>query len=298
LREEEDMLSKELVKKIRQIQIRTNRLVDETLGGEYHSLFKGQGMEFSEVREYQDGDDIRTVDWNVTSRTGKLFVKKYVEERELTVMIVVDASGSFQFGSVGRFKNDLAAELAALFAFSAIKNNDRVGLILFTDKVEKYLPPAKGTKHVLHVIRELLYFKPSGKGTDINGALQYLNRIARKKSVVFLISDFTNDDYEKAMRITNRKHDLVVIKIYDPREKEIPAIGLVRLKDNETGEEIVIDGSSKNLRETLSARWNARDARLSDFLDRSGIDFVSLDDTAPYIKTIVQFFKKRTRQRR
>jgi uncharacterized protein (DUF58 family) len=292
------MLSKELVKKIRQIQIRTNRLVDETLGGEYHSLFKGQGMEFSEVREYQDGDDIRTVDWNVTSRTGKLFVKKYVEERELTVMIVVDASGSFQFGSVGRFKNDLAAELAALFAFSAIKNNDRVGLILFTDKVEKYLPPAKGTKHVLHVIRELLYFKPSGKGTDINGALQYLNRIARKKSVVFLISDFTNDDYEKAMRITNRKHDLVVIKIFDPREKEIPAIGLVRLKDNETGEEIVIDGSSERLRKILTERWNAMDARLVDFLSRSGIDYVSLDDTAPYIKTIVQFFKKRTRQRR
>lgn len=292
------MLSKELVKKIRQIQIRTNRLVDETLGGEYHSLFKGQGMEFSEVREYQDGDDVRTVDWNVTSRTGKLFVKKYVEERELTVMIVVDASGSFQFGSVGRFKNDLAAELAALFAFSAIKNNDRVGLILFTDKVEKYLPPAKGTKHVLHVIRELLYFKPSGKGTDINGALQYLNRIARKKSVVFLISDFTNDDYEKAMRITNRKHDLVVIKVFDPREKEIPAIGLVRLKDNETGEEIVIDGSSESLRKTLTERWNARETHLADFLSRSGIDYVSLDDTAPYIKTIVQFFKKRTRQRR
>jgi uncharacterized protein (DUF58 family) len=292
------MLSKELVKKIRQIQIRTNRLVDETLGGEYHSLFKGQGMEFSEVREYQDGDDIRTVDWNVTSRTGKLFVKKYVEERELTVMIVVDASGSFQFGSVGRFKNDLAAELAALFAFSAIKNNDRVGLILFTDKVEKYLPPAKGTKHVLHVIRELLYFKPSGKGTDINGALQYVNRIARKKSVVFLISDFTSDNYEKAMRITNRKHDLVVIKIFDPREKEIPAIGLVRLKDNETGEEIVIDGSSRNLRDTLLKRWNNREERLADFLNRSGIDFVSLDDTVPYIKTIVQFFKKRTRQRR
>jgi uncharacterized protein (DUF58 family) len=291
------MLPKELVKKIRQIQIKTNRLVDETLGGEYHSLFKGQGMEFSEVREYQDGDDIRTVDWNVTSRTGKLFVKKYVEERELTVMIVVDASGSFQFGSMGRFKNDLAAELAALFAFSAIKNNDRVGLILFTDQVEKFLPPAKGTKHVLRVIRELLYFKPEGKGTDINGALQYLNRIARKKSVVFLISDFTGDNYEKAMRITNRKHDLVVLKIFDPREKEIPPIGLMRLKDNETGEEIVVDGSSRDLREAVASRWKEDDGKLADFLNRSGIDFLTLDDTAPYIKTIVKFFKKRTLRR-
>ena len=291
------MLPKELVKKIRQIQIKTNRLVDETLGGEYHSLFKGQGMEFSEVREYQDGDDIRTVDWNVTSRTGKLFVKKYVEERELTVIILVDASGSFQFGSVGRFKNDLAAELAALFAFSAIKNNDRVGLILFTDRVEKFLPPAKGTKHVLRVIRELLYFKPAGKGTDIDGALQYLNRIARKKSVVFLISDFTGDNYEKAMRITNRKHDLVVIKIFDPREKEIPSIGLMRLKDNETGEEIVVDGSSRDLRETVTSRWKEKDRKLADFLDHSGIDFLALDDSVPYIKTIVKFFKKRTLRR-
>lgn len=291
------MLPKDLVKKIRQIQIKTNRLVDETLGGEYHSLFKGQGMEFSEVREYQDGDDIRTVDWNVTSRTGKLFVKKYVEERELTVLIAVDVSGSFQFGSTGRFKNDLAAELAALFAFSAIKNNDRVGLILFSDKVEKYLPPAKGTKHVLHVIRELLYFKPSGRGTDLNGALQYLNRIARKKSVVFLISDFSGDNYEKVMRITNRKHDLVVIKIYDPREREIPSVGLMRLKDNETGEEIIIDSSSKEFRETLAAKWKESDMKLSDFLDRSGIDYLTLDDSQQYIKTIVKFFKKRTLRR-
>jgi uncharacterized protein (DUF58 family) len=292
------MLPKELVKKIKQIEIRTNRLVDETLGGEYHSIFKGQGIEFNEVREYQFGDDIRTIDWNVTSRTGRLHVKKYVEERELTVMLVVDASGSIQFGSEGRFKNEIAAELAALFAFSAIKNNDRVGLIIFTDRVEKYLPPAKGTKHVLRVIRELLYFKPKGNGTDISQALEYLNRIAVKKSVVFLLSDFTTKGYEKAMRITNQRHDLVVMAITDPREQEIPPIGLICLKDNERGEEITIDSTSAEFKQILEKRWQLRNFQLTDFLQRSGIDHCEIDVSKPYIKKIVRFFKGRARRRR
>ena len=292
------MLPKELVKKIKQIEIRTNRLVDETLGGEYHSIFKGQGIEFNEVREYQYGDDIRTIDWNVTSRTGQLHVKKYVEERELTVMLVVDASGSIQFGSEGRFKSEISAELAALFAFSAIKNNDRVGLIIFTDRVEKYLPPAKGKKHVLRVIRELLYFKPEGKGTDISHALEYLNRIAVKKSVVFLLSDFAASGYEKAMRITNQKHDLVVMALTDPRERTMPPIGLIRLRDNERGEEITVDSTSPEFRRILDRRWIKRNLSLQDFLSKSGIDYCEIDVSKPYIKKIVRFFKSRARRMR
>jgi len=292
------MLPKELVKKIKQIEIRTNRLVDETLGGEYHSIFKGQGIEFNEVREYQYGDDIRTIDWNVTSRTGQLHVKKYVEERELTVMLVVDASGSIQFGSEGRFKSEISAELAALFAFSAIKNNDRVGLIIFTDRVEKYLPPAKGKKHVLRVIRELLYFKPEGKGTDISHALEYLNRIAVKKSVVFLLSDFAASGYEKAMRITNQKHDLVVMALTDPRERTMPPIGLIRLRDNERGEEITVDSTSPEFRRILDRRWIKRNLSLQNFLSKSGIDYFEIDVSKPYIKKIVRFFKSRARRMR
>lgn len=292
------MLPKELVKKIKQIEIRTNRLVNETLGGEYHSIYKGRGMEFSEVREYQDGDDIRMIDWNVTSRTGRFHVKKFVEERELTVMLVVDASGSVDFGSEGRFKNDLAAELAALFAFSAIKNNDRVGLILFTDRIEKYLPPAKGSQHVLRVIRELLYFKPVGRKTDIALALKYLNNIVRKKAVVFLISDLIGGVHEKGMRITNSKHDLAVVKLTDPRERELPSAGLIRLRDNESGDEIMIDSSSKRLRETLRNRWDYENEEIKAFLSKSGIDYLELDVSAPYIKKIVRFFKERARRRK
>ncbi len=292
------MLPKELVKKIKQIEIRTNRIVNETLGGEYHSIYKGQGMEFNEVREYQEGDDVRTIDWNVTSRSGELHVKKYIEERELTVMLVVDSSGSVNFGSEGRFKNEIAAELAALFAFSAIKNNDRVGLILFSDRIEKYLPPAKGTQHVLRVIRELLYFKPEGRGTDVSMALEYLNNITRKKSVVFLISDMISDNYDKAVRITNSKHDLSVIKINDPRERELPPIGLIRLKDNESGEEILVDTSSRKVRELLEKRWDYRDEKTHDFLKKSGIAYINLDTSQDYMKKIVRFFKERASKRR
>jgi uncharacterized protein (DUF58 family) len=255
-------------------------------------------MEFNEVREYQDGDDIRTIDWNVTSRTGKLHVKKFIEERELTVMLVVDASGSVAFGSEGYYKNELAAELAALFAFSAIKNNDRVGLLIFSDRIEKYLPPAKGLQHVLRVIRELLYFKPKGKGTDIDGALEYLNNIARKKSVVFLISDMFGSGYEKALRITNQKHDLALIKLTDPREKNLPPIGLIRLKDNETGEEIEIDSSSRKVREALTNRWEYMEAQHKDYLKKSGIDYLEIDVSKDYIKKIVRFFKERARRRK
>ena len=292
------MLPKELIKKIKQIEIRTNRLVNETLGGEYHSIYKGQGMEFNEVREYQDGDDIRMIDWNVTSRTGKLHVKKFIEERELTVMLVVDASGSVAFGSEGYYKNELAAELAALFAFSAVKNNDRVGLLIFSDRIEKYLPPAKGLQHVLRVIRELLYFKPVGTGTNIEGALEYLNNIARKKSVVFLISDLFGSGYEKALRITNQKHDLALIKVSDPREKNLPSIGLIRLRDNETGEEIEVDSSSKKVREALTNRWEYIEAQQKDYLKKSGIDYLEIDVSRDYIKKIVRFFKERARRRR
>ena len=235
------MLTKELLKQVRQIEIRTKGLVNQVFSGEYHSVFKGRGMEFSEVREYQFGDDIRNIDWNVTARFGHPFIKVFEEERELTVILLVDLSGSLLFGSLEKTKQQVAAELTAILAFSALKNNDKVGLILFTDKIEKFVPPRKGNKHVLRIIREVLSFKPEGNSTDIKAALEFMNGVIKKKSIVFLLSDFMDEGYEKILRIVGKKHDLIGIVLDDRRETEIPKIGLIKLTDAESKKERWLD---------------------------------------------------------
>jgi len=234
------LTSQEIIKRVRRIEIRTNRLVNESLAGEYHSVFKGRGMEFDEVREYALGDDVRNIDWNVTSRMGHPYVKKYVEERELTVMLVVDASASGDFGTVQRTKREVAAEVCALLAFSAIRNNDRVGLLIFTDREEKYIPPRKGRNHVLRVIREVLTTRPKGKGTNLTLALESLSRGIRRRSVAFVVSDFLDAGFEKALRIANQKHDLIAIALSDPRERELPPVGILELEDAESGASMLI----------------------------------------------------------
>ena len=242
------MIPKDLLKKVKHIHIYTSRLVNDILAGEYHSTFKGQGMEFNEVREYQAGDDVRTIDWNVTARTGKPFIKKFVEERELTVMLMVDASASNKFGSNKQLKNEFIAELCSVLAFSAIKNNDKVGLIIFTDQVEKYIPPKKGKKHVLHVISEILFFKPKNTLTNINSALEFLSSVNKRRSVSFLVSDFITKGYERALQIANKRHDIIAITVQDPREKEMPNIGIIELQDIETKEFLTVDTTDKNVR--------------------------------------------------
>ena len=247
------MIPKEILKKVKQIQIRSSRLVNDVMAGEYVSVFKGRGMEFEEVREYQIGDDIRTIDWNVTARLGRPYIKIFAEERELTIMFLVDLSSSGKFGSVRQFKNEIATEICALLALSATRNNDKVGLILFTDKIEKFVPPKKGKTHVLRVIREVLYFKPEGKGTDISTALEYLIKVTKRKTVSFLVSDFITEGFEHTLRIANKRHDIIAVSVTDPRELEIPDIGFVELEDAETGETTLIDTTDKKVREKFSA---------------------------------------------
>ncbi len=292
------MLPAEILRKVRRIEIRTNRLVNESLAGEYHSIFKGRGMEFSEVREYQFGDDVRTIDWNVTSRMGHPFVKKHVEERELTVILLVDFSASGEFGTRRQFKREIEAEVCALLAFSAIKNNDRVGLIAFTDRVETFLRPRKGKDHVLRVIREVLYFRPQGRATDIGQALQFMYRTISKRSVVFLISDFLGDGFARPLRVAARKHDLIAISVTDPREEELPPIGLVDLEDAETGERVVVDASDRRTRASFR-RWAAERRGTREALFRSiGVDALELFTDRPYDVPLVRFFHRRARRLR
>ena len=248
------MIPKEILKRVRRIEITTRGMVNDVFSGEYHSVFKGRGVEFSEVRQYQIGDDIRTIDWNVTARYGEPFVKVFEEERELTVILMVDASSSGEFGTVELMKGEIAVEICALLAFSAIKNNDNVGLLIFTDKVEKFVPPRKGKSHVLRVLRELLYFRPEDRRTDIRTALDYLNRVVRRRSVVFLVSDFLSPNYEKALRIANRKHDVVAIQVVDPRETELPEVGYIELEDAETGEITLLDTGREEVRAVFARR--------------------------------------------
>ena len=292
------MTPREILKKVRHIEIRTRKLVNDSLAGGYHSVFKGRGMEFSEVREYQYGDDVRTIDWNVTSRMGTPYVKKFVEERELTVMLVVDASGSSDFGSTPQVKEEMMAEISALVAFSAARNNDRVGLILFTDKVEKFVPPRKGRRHVLRVIREILYHEPESRGTDIAGALEYLSRLVRRRAVVFLVSDFLAAGYERPLRIANRVHDLVAFSVQDPRELEMPAVGLIALEDAETGEVQVVDTSSAKRREQFRAAAESRQEERRTLFRRLGIDSVELRTDQPYDAPLIRFFERRARRAR
>jgi uncharacterized protein (DUF58 family) len=292
------MLPREVLEKVRRIEIKTRRMVTDALAGEYHSIFKGRGMEFAEVREYQVGDDIRTIDWNVTSRSGTLHVKKFTEERELTVLLVLDVSGSSDFGTRTRFKREIAAEIGALLAFSAIRNNDRVGAIVFTDDVEMYIPPRKGRAHVLRVIRDLLYFEPQGRGTNLAHACEYLNRITRKRAVVFVLSDFMDSGFDKPMRVAAKKHDLISVFISDPRERELPSIGLVELQDAETGRRILLDTSDRRAMAAYHERVDARRRAQLDALTGMGIDLIDIRTDVPYDKPLLRFFQMRGRRLR
>ena len=292
------MIPAEILKKVKRIEIRTRSLVNTIFAGEYHSVFKGRGMAFSEVREYQVGDDIRTIDWNVTARMADPYVKVFDEERELTVMLMVDASASGDFGTVDQMKGEVGVEICALLAFSAIKNNDRVGLIVFTDDVELFIPPKKGKKHVLRVIRELLYFRPSRRGTDVGAALEYLNRVTKRRSVVFLVSDFMAEGYEKALRIANKRHDLIAVALSDPRERALPDIGIVELEDAETGEGVLVDFGDAEVRRLFSEMANKNMLARSQMFRKVGVDTVEIGMQEPYTEPLMRFFKTRAQHRR
>ncbi len=290
------MIPKEVLKKIRKIQITTSRMVTDLFAGQYHSVFKGKGMEFDEVREYMPGDDIQSIDWNVTARTGLPHIKKFVEERELTVMILLDASMSCKFGSSQQLKSQIAAELSSVLAFSATQNNDKVGLIVFTDRIEKFVPPHKGLKHVLRVIREALYFKPEGKGTDISLALEYLNRIIKRKAITFLISDFFDDDFKKRLSVTNKRHDVIAVTITDPREVDMPDVGLIKLNDAESSRERTIDTSNKNFRINYTHSALERLQKRKELLRGAGIDNIDIYTNSSYTKELIRFFKMRRKR--
>lgn len=290
------MIPKEILRQIRKIEIRSGKLVNEIFAGQYSSVFKGRGMEFSEVREYMAGDDIRSIDWNVTARCGKPFVKKFVEERELTVILLVDASSSQKFGTREKFKEELTAELASVLAFSAIRNNDRVGMIIFTDKVEKVIMPKKGRNHILRLIREILYFKPEGRGTNIAAALGYLNELWRRKSVVFILSDFQDSKFERALKVTSKRHDLVAINVSDLREKDIPGIGLISLEDAETGEPALVDTSDRFFIDKYLEGKQQKERELKQLFTKSNVDGIFVSTDKPYILPLVKFFKQREKR--
>jgi uncharacterized protein (DUF58 family) len=288
----------EILAAVRRIEIRTRRLVDEVFSGEYHSVFRGRGVEFREVREYVPGDDIRSIDWNVTARNDAPFVKQFEEERELTVMLAADVSGSGRFGSGERTKAETAAELCGVLAFAAISNKDKVGLLLFSDHVEKYIPPAKGRSHVLRIIRELLTHRPAGRGTDLDAPLQTLGRVLKRKATVFLVSDFWADDFERSLRTVARRHDCVAVRLRDPRETDLPDVGLVHWRDAETGREAVIDTGSAAVRAQLAERARRHDQRLETALRQAGVDLVDVDATGSYVEPLHRFFAARVGRRR
>ncbi len=290
------MIPKEILKKVKRIEIQTRGVVNDVFSGEYHSVFKGRGMEFSEVREYQLGDDVRTIDWNVTARMGRPFVKIFEEERELTVILLVDVSSSGEFGTVQQMKGEIAAEICALLAFSAIKNNDKVGLVIFTDEVEKFVAPKKGKSHVLRVVREILYHRPKGRGTNIGKALQFLSHITHRRAVVFLVSDFINTDYEKALQIANRRHDIIAISITDPRERELPNVGFIELEDAETGETYLLDTTDPAVRRDIAVR-SKENALLREKLFRSiQVDHIDISTQQSYIEPLIRFFRMRAKR--
>ncbi|HBH62240.1 MAG TPA: DUF58 domain-containing protein [Nitrospiraceae bacterium] len=290
------MIPKEVLQTIRRIQITTSRMVTDVFAGHYHSVFKGQGMEFEEVREYQPGDDIRSIDWNVTARTGRPFIKKFVEERELTIMLLFDMSGSTYFGSVNKLKRQLAAELCSLLAMSAIKNNDKVGLIAFTDRIEKFVPPRKGLSHVLRLIREALYFEPEGKATDISGALEYLGRVTNRSTVSFIISDFHDTDYKKPLSIAGKRHDIVAISITDPREIELPDIGIINLEDPETDRDFLLDTSSEAVRKDFRMNSLKMLDERQQLFRSTNIDHIAIRTDVPYARELYKFFRMRERR--
>ena len=287
----------EILKKIRRIEIHTRRLVNEVFSGEYHSVFKGQGMEFDEVREYQPGDEIRTIDWNVSARMGEPYVKRFMEERELVVMFLLDVSASGRFGSVDKTKIDMAAEICALLAFSAIQNNDKVGAVMFTDEVEQYIPADKGKKHVLHVIRELLFHQPKGKKTDIGQAISFLMRVLKRKAIVFVISDFVSPEFDRPLAIAASKFDLVAVRVGDRRESELAGGGLLRVWDQENGVERMIDLGKRGARERFREAMDTRRRDVDSMFRRYGVDCVDVDTESDYIVPLSRFFKSRSRRR-
>ena len=288
------MEASEIIKKVRKIEIKTRGLSQNIFAGQYHSAFKGRGMAFSEVREYQYGDDVRDIDWNVTARFHRPYVKVYEEERELTVMLLVDLSGSLDFGSVQQTKRDLVTEIASTLAFSAIQNNDKIGVILFTDRIEKYIPPKKGRKYILYIIHELLNFKPAGVRTDIGMAVSYLTRVMKRRCTAFLLSDFySRSDFSKPIQIANSKHDVVAIQVYDPRAKSLPDIGLMKVRDAETGHEMIIDTSSAKLRQAHARYWIEREDLLNRTFAKSKVDWTSVATNENFTKALLLLFKKR-----
>jgi len=294
------MLTNELMTKVRRIELRTRRLANDSFAGEYHSVFKGRGIEFDEVRPYQPGDEIRTIDWNVTARMNHPYVKRYVESRELTVMLVVDASASGNFGSVDRFKREVAAELAAVLAITATTNNDKVGLIMFTDQVELYIPPRKGRRHILRLVREVLAFEPKGTGTDIEHALDTVNRLVKRRGIVFLVSDFQTEpeSYRKPLYMANRKHDVIAIDLHDPLEMEIADVGLLALEDAETGEFVWVDTSDQRWRESFIANNEAHQQATNDILRKAGVDRIAINTDQDYVDALTLFFQRRERRQR
>jgi len=290
------METRELLKKVRQLEIRTRGLVNEVFSGEYHAVFKGRGMDFSEVREYQIGDDIRTIDWNVTARFNHPFIKIFEEERELTVMLLVDMSGSQYFGSQAAMKRDIAVELSAILAFSAMKNNDKVGAILFTDRIESFIPPRKGRSHALRIVRELLSFDPKSRTTSIKAAVEYLNHVLKKRSIVFLISDFMDKGYESALRVAGKRHDLIGVTLFDPREQELPDIGLITMRDAETGEQRWIDTSSPRIRADHRAFLQMMHRNRKSLFVRSKLDSIEIPLDRPYMRPLIDFFRLRERR--
>ncbi len=291
------MIPKEIYKQVKNIEIRTTRLVDSTFGGQYESVFKGHGIEFSEVREYYPGDDIRTIDWNVTARTGDPYVKIFHEERELTVIFAVDVSSSFHFGSGKKLKSEIAAEICALLAFSAVKNNDKIGLLIFSDKIEKNIPVKKGSKHVLRVIREILYYEPESKGTNIRLGLETLNRFLTRRAVIFLISDFFDDGYEQSLKILARYHDVIAINIFDPRERDIPSVGYIELEDPETGRTLFINTNNSKFRERYKQNAAQYIQKADSFFKSKGIDKIDININESYVKPLRNFFQIREKRR-
>ncbi len=287
------MDTKELLKKVRKIEIKTRRLSDHVFGGEYHSTFKGRGMTFSEVRQYQFGDDVRSIDWNVTARYNEPFVKVFEEERELTLMLVADISGSEFFGTDSQFKNEIITEIAATLAFSALQNNDKIGLILFSDEIELFIPPKKGKSHVLRLIRELLEFQPKSEKTDLSQALKYLTNVMKKKAIVFVLSDFITDEYKDTLRIVARKHDVTGIRVYDKREEEIPNLGMVQMQDAETGELTLVNTNAKSVRTNYNKYYRERVAYFQESFTKSGAGAFSCRVDESYVKKLLGYFKHR-----
>ena len=291
------MSTSSLLKKVRKIEIKTRGLSNHIFAGEYNTAFKGKGMAFSEVREYQSGDDVRSIDWNVTARYNSPYIKVFEEEREMTVMLLVDVSGSGNFGTKQQFKREIATELSAVLAFSAIKNNDKVGVIFFSDIIEEFIPPKKGKSHILRIIRQILSFKPQNKKTNISQAIEYFNNVMKKRCICFILSDYISSSFEKPLRVASKKHDVVALKVRDKREKTIPNIGIVPFKDSETEKVILLDTSSKLVRETFQKKQKEKQSEIEKLFPRCGVDLININTGEDYVKPLINFFKNRDRRR-